>query len=81
MKHKVIHNVQEKVEISSYYSHLRRSVLDHIPKGAKCVLSVGCAQGVTESEIVKRGIKVVGVEINSEAARIARQRGLITIAD
>jgi len=71
--------VHQKSEITSYYTHLRRSVLDYVPKTAKCVLSVGCANGITEAELVKQGMKVVGVEINREAAEMARQRGLIIL--
>jgi len=58
---------------------LRHSLFEHVPKTAKCVLSVGCANGITEAELVKQGMKVVGVEINPEAAEIARQRGLIIL--
>lgn len=32
-----------------------------------------------EAELVKRGIKVVGIEINAEAADAARQRGIIVL--
>jgi len=65
--------------ISPYYEYLRKDVISAIPPAAKYVLSVGCAAGVTEAELVKRGIKVVGVEINPEAAEIARQRGLTVL--
>lgn len=63
----------------SYYEHFRQIVLKHIPVTARCVLSVGCAAGVTESELVRRGVKVVGIEIDHEAATIARQRGLTVL--
>ncbi len=62
--------------ISPYFEQFRRDVVAAVPSTAKCVLSVGCATGRTEAELVKRGIKVVGVEINHKAATIARQRGL-----
>lgn len=58
---------------------MRHSLFEHVPKTAKCVLSVGCANGITETELVKKGVKVVGVEINPEAAEIARQRGLTVL--
>lgn len=61
---------------SPYYEWFRSDVIAAVPPSAKTVLSVGCAAGVTESELVKRGIKVVGIEFNPEAAKIARQRGL-----
>jgi 2-polyprenyl-3-methyl-5-hydroxy-6-metoxy-1,4-benzoquinol methylase len=64
----------------SYYEQFRPDIISAVPPDARTVLSVGCAAGRTEAELVKRGIKVVGVEINPEAAKIARQRGL-TILD
>ena len=65
--------------ISPYFEQFRRDVFAVVPSTAKCVLSVGCGGGKTEAELVKRGIKVVGVEINHEAAAIARRRGLIVL--
>jgi len=62
--------------ISPYFDFFRSEIIDIVPAKAKCVLSVGCAAGRTEAELVKSGIKVIGVEINTEAAHIARQRGL-----
>jgi 2-polyprenyl-3-methyl-5-hydroxy-6-metoxy-1,4-benzoquinol methylase len=62
--------------VSSYFDFFRSDVLEVVPADAKRVLSVGCATGRTEAELVKRGIKVIGVEINPTAAQIARQRGL-----
>lgn len=65
--------------ILPYYDWFRGDVIAAVPQNAKSVLSVGCAAGRTEAELVKRGIKVVGVEINSDAARIARERGVIVL--
>jgi SAM-dependent methyltransferase len=39
-------------------------------------MSVGCGAGVTEGELVKRGVEVVGIELNPVAARAARRRGI-----
>jgi len=64
---------------SLYYEGFRSDVIAAVPPDAKTVLSVGCAAGRTEAELVKRGMKVVGVEINSDAAKIARERGLIVL--
>jgi 2-polyprenyl-3-methyl-5-hydroxy-6-metoxy-1,4-benzoquinol methylase len=69
----------EKQNIDSYYSMFRQDIVDIVPVDAKYVLSVGCASGVTEAELIKRGINVTGVEINLQAAEIARQRGLTVI--
>jgi 2-polyprenyl-3-methyl-5-hydroxy-6-metoxy-1,4-benzoquinol methylase len=68
--------VNSACPIPSYYEWFRSDVISAVPPDAKTVLSVGCAAGQTEAELVKRGIKVVGVEINPEAAKIARVRGL-----
>lgn len=65
--------------ISLYFEHFRGDVIAAVPLDVKTVLSVGCAAGVTESELVRRGVKVVGIEINHEAAMKARQRGLIVL--
>ena len=62
--------------ISPYFEFFRSDVIAAVPLDAKTVLSVGCAAGKTEAELVKRGIKVFGIELNPKAAAIARQRGL-----
>jgi 2-polyprenyl-3-methyl-5-hydroxy-6-metoxy-1,4-benzoquinol methylase len=69
----------EKFNIPSYFNIFRQDIVDVVPVNAKWVLSVGCAAGVTEAELIKRGINVIGVEINPKAAEIARQRGLIVL--
>lgn len=63
----------------SYYRQLRTSLLEHVPDMAKCVLSVGCAEGITEAELVKRGVKVVGIEIDHDSAMAARSNGLTVL--
>ena len=63
-------------DISPYYEWLRKDAIAAVPSTAKRVLSVGCAAGKTEEVLIKKGIEVVGVELNPKAARIARQRGL-----
>ncbi len=62
--------------ISPYFEFFRSEIIDIVPADAKCVLSVGCAAGKTEAKLVKRGVKVVGVEIEHQAAQVARERGL-----
>lgn len=77
-----LHRVKGSVSVNNacpilpYYEWFRGDVIEVVPPDTKIALSVGCAAGRTEAELVKRGIKVVGVEINPEAAKIARQRGL-----
>ena len=63
----------------SYYENMRRDILTYIPKDVKCILSVGCGAGITEAELVKSNIKVVGIEINHKAAMAARERGIIVL--
>jgi 2-polyprenyl-3-methyl-5-hydroxy-6-metoxy-1,4-benzoquinol methylase len=63
----------------NYYDRIHQDIIDVVPTSAKCVLSVGCAAGASEEEIVKRGVKVVGIELDPTAAAIARQRGLIVL--
>ncbi len=67
---------KRKTVTTDYYEQFRSDVIAVVPETARCVLSVGCAAGRTEAELVKQGIKVVGIEINHEAATQARQRGL-----
>jgi SAM-dependent methyltransferase len=62
-----------------YYEHCRQDILALVPPGVHSVLSVGCAGGATEAELVRRGAVVVGVELDHEAAERARERGLIVI--
>lgn len=62
-----------------YVEWYRPDVIAAVPPAAKTVLSVGCAGGITEAELVKQGMKLVGIELNPEAVRIARQRGLIVL--
>jgi methionine biosynthesis protein MetW len=62
--------------LRDYYSWRRDDVLAQVPAGARRVLSVGCASGVTEAELVRRGVEVVGIETNPIAAAAARSRGL-----
>ena len=65
--------------LPSYFERFRSDVIAVVPPTAKCVLSVGCAGGITEAKLVKQGVKVVGVELNPKAAAIARQRGLTVL--
>jgi len=65
--------------LAPYFERFRGDVIAAVPSTAKCVLSVGCAGGITEAKLVKQGVKVVGVELNPKAAAIARQRGLTVL--
>ncbi|MGB2809079.1 MAG: class I SAM-dependent methyltransferase [Sedimentisphaerales bacterium] len=73
-------NISSKVgQTYPYVEWLRNDVVSAVPSDAECVLSVGCGTGFTEAELVKRSIRVIGIEINHSAARIARQRGLTVL--
>jgi len=72
-------DVDETPSVSSYFEYFRSDMLAVVGPGTKSVLSVGCGAGRTEAELVRRGIAVVGVEINPQAAQRARQRGLVVL--
>ncbi|MBN2133422.1 MAG: class I SAM-dependent methyltransferase [Sedimentisphaerales bacterium] len=63
-------------DVPAYYGRFRSDIVENVPDDARRILSVGCASGRTEAEFVQRGVRVVGIEINPEAAERARQRGL-----
>ena len=58
---------------SSYYENVRNDLIPLIPVDAKCILEIGCAAGMTGRELKKRnGAFVAGVELNSDAANMAK---------
>jgi methionine biosynthesis protein MetW len=67
------------VQMASYFTQLRRDVLAHIPSDVRRVLSVGCGAGATEAKLIERGVQVVGIEMNAEAAELARANGIEVI--
>ena len=71
--------MNEAAHTEKYYSHLRHDVYRVIPPDAKRVLSVGCASGRTEAKLVEQGIRVIGIELNPQAAGLARNRGIDVI--
>lgn len=60
----------------NYFTHLRADVLAMVPEQARSFLSVGCGSGRTEAELVKRGCRVTGIELDPGAAEVARENGL-----
>lgn len=57
----------------SYYKNIRKDLLPLISKDARCILEVGCAEGMTGNELKKRpGVFVAGIELNEYAAEKAR---------
>jgi len=60
----------------SYYESANAEMASLIPKGARSVLSLGCGWGATESYLVKRGLRVVGVPMDSVIAACAESKGV-----
>jgi len=57
----------------NYYKNVRYDLLPLVPEDAKCILEVGCAEGMTGKELKKRpGLFVAGIELNKDAAELAR---------
>lgn len=75
----MLHSQDKLISRDSYYEHLRRDILVHVPNSAKTVLSVGCGTGLTEAELVRRGVEVFAIEIDHKAAVRARQFGLTVL--
>ncbi len=59
-----------------YFTHCRTDILAMIPDAARSFLSVGCGGGYTEAELVKKGYSVTGIELDPDAAAVARNNGL-----
>jgi 2-polyprenyl-3-methyl-5-hydroxy-6-metoxy-1,4-benzoquinol methylase len=60
----------------SYYEPCRNDILSIIPAEAKNILSVGCGWGLTEAKLVEKGIKVVGIPLDSIIAVCADAKGI-----
>jgi len=61
--------------IAAYYQCSRPEIVDFVPVQGKAVLDVGCAAGAMGGAMLDRGAReVVGIELNSEAAQVARCR-------
>ena len=61
----------------SYYDNPRLDLLHHIPHDVKQVLDVGCGTGSTGCEIkskLGKDIKVVGIELNPSAGKVAENK-------
>lgn len=80
----VISNKKETAKLDGinpeYFGHLRNDVLGFVPPDVRQVLSVGCGKGITEAQLVSRGVTVVGIEKNPKAAKIAKDNGLVMIS-
>lgn len=63
-------------ERTKYFTHLRTDILAMIPADAETFLSVGCGSGRTEAELIGRGCRVTGIELDPGAAAEAASAGL-----
>lgn len=59
-----------------YYETCRQDLLAMFPLGVRNVLSIGCGWGATESELVKKGIHVVGIPLDPIIAKCAESEGI-----
>ncbi len=69
-------NLNEPTWDKLYYEKCRDDVLTLVPKHSEDVLSVGCGWGATEAKLVGKGIRVVGVPLDSIIAVSAKSRGV-----
>jgi 2-polyprenyl-3-methyl-5-hydroxy-6-metoxy-1,4-benzoquinol methylase len=60
----------------SYYEPVNLTMASLIPKTARSVLSLGCAWGATEGHLVGKGLRVVGVPMDSVIASCAEDKGV-----
>jgi SAM-dependent methyltransferase len=58
------------------YEPCRWDLIGRFPTGTRTVLSVGAGWGETEAELVRKGIKVTGIPLDSVIAACAESRGL-----
>lgn len=59
-----------------YYEHVRQDVVSRVPAGTRSVLSLGCGWGETEGYFHNKGMRVVGVPLESVVASCAEARGI-----
>jgi 2-polyprenyl-3-methyl-5-hydroxy-6-metoxy-1,4-benzoquinol methylase len=59
-----------------YYEAVREEVASQIPERVQTVLSIGCAWGALEGWLVQRGVRVVGIPMDSVIAACAEAKGV-----
>jgi len=69
-------SVPAEPELPSYYHNIRPEVIGLIPAEAVRVLEIGCAAGAMGRNLKEQRpeVEVVGVELNPQAAELARDR-------
>ena len=69
-----IETQQENSSIPKYFSNIREDIVSLVPKDANDILEIGCAAGMTGNKLKqKRGVTVVGVELDHRAAVEAKK--------
>jgi 2-polyprenyl-3-methyl-5-hydroxy-6-metoxy-1,4-benzoquinol methylase len=59
-----------------YYEPCNDAALSLVPQEARKVLSIGCGLGLTEKELVRRGVRVVALPLDSVIASCAEAHGI-----
>jgi len=59
-----------------YYEPVRPEILSLIPREARSILSIGCGWGAMEGHLVRKGLRVVGVPMDSVIAACAGAKGV-----
>jgi len=60
----------------NYYEPCRGDLIETFPPGTRTVLSIGCGWGETEAELVRKGIEVTAISLDSVIAACAESRGV-----
>jgi 2-polyprenyl-3-methyl-5-hydroxy-6-metoxy-1,4-benzoquinol methylase len=69
---KILHTKWSK----DYYEPIRSEILSQLPAGVRSVLSIGCGWGASEGHLVQKGLRVVGVPMDSVIAACAEAKGV-----
>ena len=69
---KVLHTKWSK----DYYELVRPEILSLMPGEVRSVLSIGCGWGALEGHLVQKGLRVVGLPMDSVIAACAEARGV-----
>lgn len=59
-----------------YYEPVTSEMLSLMPEGVRSVLSIGCGWSALESDLVQKGVRVVGVPMDSVIAACAEAKGV-----
>lgn len=62
--------------MKSYYEKPAPEVLGLIPLNARNVLSIGCGSGEAETELMRRGVEVTALPLDSIIGAVAGRRGI-----